>query len=993
LQRSGGEWQICYGPQNEPQQSDSGETSWVFHRAVPNAELNAVHELCSTFSSAAQLILSLLVSTVCAVGYTWAFLRLTSMRAVVLSYRVSVGLGLCAAGSTIALSVLVMQDNETQFQWFAVASFAVLALVSETGIAMLWHSQRHRFSQVEDTVSNRLWRGAVAPLLAVLAGVPAVAVYLVQAKAERLDLIIEHVWSALSFGVLAPLLPVAAVFCRTYHVDSMMNEQALEPTLATVLETQPEPEPEPEPEAPALSVTRPASPERLSLSRRVRGGEFSQFSAGMWDEGGDHESLEGDPNAATTVDMRELLEGQQIYRADLFLWAQRGYARLSALLPFAFWLAYMANEMQIFLCALQKQSRRRQAGGGPRAGVSVDGVRALNPVVVALNIASLVALFLAVLWFPAPQEYSPFVFFGLLWSVVVSVMVLVVTVALVWSLSEPQRQAVLRDDSARRTLRTNMLRESFSIRLRNRSRVRASVQWLTSWHGQTLLSTINHMFAIGLFIYGIIQYTPEIPEAQRTQIVLWLAAGVGFSGLGLLVSAASIVQRKWPTLKCLPVDDSFRLACVLKIALVMTKSTIVFLLATIDGKTASFKHWELIVSVVSYVSLIVLALVTIAFAVCKVWSKDSLLVAAGVSHPRMFIVQYGVSFLCSKCATVFFMLQGHVPDLAGCSPDSVTFPATTTEMNKGDMQHLISAKAIDCTLCFPHGVGDASPELCRPFYDEAELTEPQYVCTSSCTRLFFSGGGGSTADQEAGGGLAALVPARPTLVVFVLAPLLWLPFAVYANNEVAQLIDGLWFTHTNGQRSGSMRIGLSTTSQGYYVIAPLIHAVTVVCVGIVLMFMCTSGGQGYTVARPPQLGVGIHIEGGGEVVDKAAGEAAAVALDKACPAVTVGTVLLSSIMLLRVLAEIAVSWQEGRRSASDDVDGLDAPLLGDDDTVALASEGEGDSSGGGGENDPRAQRDASVANEGGGGVAPSTEGGDGVATAVGVALALLAGAE
>jgi hypothetical protein len=107
----------------------------------------------------------------------------------------------------------------------------------------------------------------------------------------------------------------------------------------------------------------------------------------------------------------------------------------------------------------------------------------------------------------------------------------------------------------------------------------------------------------------------------------------------------------------------------------------------------------------------------------------------------------------------------------------------------------------------------------------------------------------------------------------------------------------------------------------------------------------------------------------------------------------VGTVLLSSIMLLRVLAEIAVSWQEGRRSASDDVDGLDAPLLGDDDTVALASEGEGDSSGGGGENDPRAQRDASVANEGGGGVAPSTEGGDGVATAVGVALALLAGAE
>ena len=338
-----------------------------------------------------------------------------------------------------------------------------------------------------------------------------------------------------------------------------------------------------------------------------------------------------------------------------------------------------------------------------------------------------------------------------------------------------------------------MLRESFSIRLRNRSRAKASVQWLMSWHGQTLLSTINHMFAIGLFIYGIIEYTPEIPEAQRTQIVLWLAAGVGFSGLGLFVSAVSIVQRKWPTLKCLPADDSFRLACVLKIALVMTKSTIVFLLATIDDKKAAFKRWELIVSVVSYVSLIVLALVTIAFAVCKVWSKDWLLLSAGVSRPRMFIVQYGVSFLCSKCATVFFMLQGHVPGLAGCSPVSVTFPATSAEMNTGDMQHLISANAIDCTLCFPQGVGDASPELCRPFYNEAELTDPRYVCTSSCTRLFFSGGGGSTADQDTGSGLAGLVPARPTLVVFVLAPLLWLPQS--RQNALA----GLFFCHQGWQ--------------------------------------------------------------------------------------------------------------------------------------------------------------------------------------------------
>jgi len=523
-----------------------------------------------------------------------------------------------------------------------------------------------------------------------------------------------------------------------------------------------------------------------------------------------------------------------------------------------------------------------------------------------------------VLWFPAPQEWSPFVFFGLIWSLVVSVMVFAVTIALVWSLSEPKRQAVRRDFVAKRSLRVNMLRESFRSTLKNRSRIKACVQWLTSWHGQTLLSTINHMFAIGLFVYGIVNYMPEIPATQRGLIVFWLELGVAFSGLGLIVSGASIVQRKWPNLKCTPTDDSFRLACVLKIALVMTKSTIVFLLATIDDKTEAFQWWELIVSVVSYVSLIVLAVVTIAFAAVKVWSKGELLVAAGVSHPRMFIVQYGVSFLCSKCATVFFMLQGHVPDLYGCSPDKVLFPANTAEMNSLSMKNLITAKAIECTMCFPEGLGDASPKVhnvCQQFYNETELTVPEYVCDTSCTRLFFSGGGGSTTEHQTSDSLSSVVPERPTLVVFVLAPLLWLPFTVYANNEVAQLIDGLWFTHTKGAASGSMRIGLSTTAIGYYTIAPLIHAVTVVCIGIVLMFMWTSGGSGYSVAIPPQL----HATG--------AGEAASTALNKACPAVTAGTLLLSSIMLLRVLVEIAMSWQEGRERVDDQACEIRAPLL------------------------------------------------------------------
>ena len=89
-------------------------------------------------------------------------------------------------------------------------------------------------------------------------------------------------------------------------------------------------------------------------------------------------------------------------------------------------------------------------------------------------------MFLAVMWFPAPQVWSPFVFFGILWSIVVSVMVLVVTAALVWSLSEPQQQAVRRDYNAKATMKMQMMRQSFALRLQNRGKIKACVEWVTS---------------------------------------------------------------------------------------------------------------------------------------------------------------------------------------------------------------------------------------------------------------------------------------------------------------------------------------------------------------------------------------------------------------------------------------------------------------------------------------------------------------------------------
>ena len=56
----------------------------------------------------------------------------------------------------------------------------------------------------------------------------------------------------------------------------------------------------------------------------------------------------------------------------------------------------------------------------------------------------------------------------------------------------------------------------------------------------------------------------------------------------------SLAERKWPQFKITPTDDSFRLACTLKVALVITKAMVVFLVAGLEQKTAEFKRWALV---------------------------------------------------------------------------------------------------------------------------------------------------------------------------------------------------------------------------------------------------------------------------------------------------------------------------------------------------------------------------------------------------------------
>ena len=990
---------------------------------------DGVAALCSRKFTTVELTTSLLVSVLCIVGYTWTFFKLMEMDMdVPIGLRVIVAISVCSLAAAIALVVLGQRlYGDAEFKWYWVACFSALAVIAEVGIALLWRSQRHRCARAHSTVGNRLWRGAGLPVLAVLAVFPAVAVFLIQKNAEGNALFIEHFWTAVSFGVLTPALPLTAVFARTYRESGRrwkLDRRVLriwgtetrvdrepepelkpepDPVSPTALtehqhedhardlpiasseadpketpppapEPAPEPHPEPAPQPIAFEsrpasperkmqpepapqpitsqsrpvspgrkmddASQPASPERLGLSGRVRGGEFSQFLITGNSDDVTSDPADAEPSSNVQAeqtkqgepqeDMRKLLADCEVHRADLFLWAQSGYARLSALLPFAFWLGYMANELQVFLHGL-----RRQANDPTSQQVSVDGVRALGPVVVTLNIGAIVALFYAVFQFPAPETWSPFTFFGILWSVVVSGMVTVVTVALQWSLSEPHQHAVRRDDDARATLRSLMQRDSFTLLIQSQSRVKKAGEVITSWHGQTILSTVNHVSAIVLFTYGIFEFGPTMDQVPTQYIsvreLLWI--GVALSVLGLIVSGVSIVFRKWPRLKCTPTDDSFRLACVLKIALVITKSTIVFSLSQVNQKSDAqmtqtdrdFDRWQKFVFFVSFVSLLVLALFTISFAVRKVWNKRVLLVNAGVSKPRLFIVLYAVSFLGSKFATLFFMLQGHVPDLVGifggaeCTLNSVQFAADHIQMSGPHLAQLVSSNAGNCSTCFTTQKDDGIyQDLCFQFHGNASLLEaPHYVCETSCQRLFFNGGDADHNDPSSGG-WSSLIPQRPSLVVFVLMPLLWLPFAVYANNEVSQLIDGVWRGHSADVRTNtSVRIGLSTSADGYYVIAPLIHAVTVGCAGLIALFISTSGG--YYVWIPDQLTEPISMRDPGKAAaQEVERKALLAALPKAQHVVTVGTTCLNLVMLVRVLVEIGSSVLSAEAGAAED---------------------------------------------------------------------------
>ena len=220
---------------------------------------------------------------------------------------------------------------------------------------------------------------------------------------------------------------------------------------------------------------------------------------------------------------------------------------------------------------------------------------------------------------------------------------------------------------------------------------------------------------------------------------------------------------------------------MMKTSLVIVKALIVFMLGSVVNKSVEFELWEVVVTAMFFASLIVLALMTFAFSIRNVWKNPSILAAAGVAHPRAFMIQYALCYMSTKVATIFLMAQGYVPAWFECSPRQVRL-----QSSRSDGTDLgASINVLDSQICAPcdsrqhehfdngswvEGGGpstiiDERNGLLCAVGAQTPVNSTFYGCEVSCTEVYFA------AQHEQASGR--------NLIFAVMAPLAWLPFAVY----------------------------------------------------------------------------------------------------------------------------------------------------------------------------------------------------------------------
>jgi hypothetical protein len=533
-------------------------------------------------------------------------------------------------------------------------------------------------------------------------------------------------------------------------------------------------------------------------------------------------------------------------RPDHFVFAERTMAALSGLLFPMFWIPYLVNEMQEFLARHSRDDGQE----------SVDGVRALSPVVCSLNFATVGWFIYMICQLPEPLQWTPSMLFGVVWCCVIILLLFAFTGLVILSLSETAVANRNRDIEIMWGWQTTHSCGGWFRQLGTSIKVFAR-----SWTGQTYISGVNHLAALAFFVYGVYYFHDQLsPEAIK---FLWI--GISLTIVGIITSFFSLIQRRQWIRKFSPTDDSFRVACVLKALLVMCKALLVYNLSKVQITDPGFETWATLVTIVCVFSILILALLTYAFGARDLYrAPDDIECNEGIGkgNGKKFILLYTLSFACCKLSTAFFVLLGHIPELSGCSTDEVQFAGSPN----------LDA-SINCTICYPNNLDNNV--RCHN-----DSTAVSYSCRTTCAKLFFSGGGNMP------------VP----LDIFVLVPLIWLPFTVYSNNEVARMIEGIKQVKTTGFSStgndAESKLGLSSTAHGYTAITPLSHAMVLLCNAILVFFLIKSEGGYYVqvaeVTGSTELNV-VSLQ---------------PSLDAAGRVVTWSCVSLNVLMLLRFLFEM-----------------------------------------------------------------------------------------
>ena len=200
----------------------------------------------------------------------------------------------------------------------------------------------------------------------------------------------------------------------------------------------------------------------------------------------------------------------------------------------------------------------------------------------------------------------------------------------------------------------------------------------------------------------------------------------------MVISGCSVLERRYPQCKFTPTDDAFRVTCVLKTALVMTKAMIVLLLANVNDKTNEFELWIHVVTVVFLFSFAIMALLTLAFDVRKVWSNPEIVQQAGVENVsgRRFICLYAMSFLSSKAATLLFMASGYISKWLGCDQTPLLYEYHGQDLDRlghedGTLGH---EDGTECSLCFPGRQGTSANSSVTRRRRRLRFTEVKDAC-------------------------------------------------------------------------------------------------------------------------------------------------------------------------------------------------------------------------------------------------------------------------